>query len=220
MSINKVAVILSGCGYLDGAEIRESVLAILALDNVGVDYEIFAIDEEQHHVVNHLNGEEVEGESRNMLMESARIARGAIQELSTLDVDNFDALLIPGGFGVAKNLSSFAFKGSAGAVVEKVAEVISTFHAQQKPIGAICISPAIVALVLGDKNPVLTIGNDKATANELEKTGAKHQDCPSDSCLVDVENKIVTTPAYMDDNAKISDVYIGISKLVDELLRL
>lgn len=216
----KVAVILAGCGYLDGAEIRESVLSLLALDNAGVQYNIFALDIDQHHVVDHLTGDTVEGAKRNVLQESARIARGDIQALSMLETGDFDALLMPGGFGVAKNMSTFAFEGSSAKLVDEVANVVKEFYDNKKPIGAICISPVIVALALGSQHPVLTIGNDTDTATELEKLGVKHVNCKTDSCIVDEANKIVTTPAYMDGDANISDVYIGISKLVNQLIDL
>ncbi|CAH0993041.1 Glyoxalase ElbB [Sinobacterium norvegicum] len=218
--MNNIAVILSGCGYLDGAEIRESVLALLALDTAGVPYKIFAPNKQQHHVVDHLKGEEVTGESRNVLLESARIARGDIQDIAELDIKDFDALVMPGGFGVAKNMCSFAFDGSAASVDDSLLDIVKAFKAAAKPIGAICIAPAFIALAVGEHNPTLTIGDDQETAAELEKLGAKHQHCATTDCVIDEANKIVTTPAYMDDSAKLSDVYIGISKLIQGVIRL
>jgi len=215
-----IAVILSGCGFLDGAEIRESVLTLLALDMEGVEYKIFAPNKDQHHVVNHLRGEESTGESRNTLVESARIARGKIQDINELNASDFDALVMPGGFGVAKNLCDFAFKGSAGQVDPKVLEIVKSFSENSKPIGAICIAPAMVALSLGEKNPKLTIGNDEATASEIEKLGAKHINCDANECIVDKERKIVTTPAYMYDDAKLNDILSGIHKTVKEVISL
>ena len=214
-----VAVLLSGCGYLDGAEIRESVLTLLALDSEDVHYKIFAPDKDQHHVVNHLTNEPSKA-SRNILVESARIARGDVQDISHLEVGNFDALIIPGGFGVAKNLCTFAFEGSAAYVDEAIAAKVKAFHSAKKPIGAICIAPALVAITLGKQSPTLTIGSDKDTAAELEKLGATHQNCDTSDCIVDETNKLVTTPAYMDDNARIAKVYAGISKLVKQVLQL
>lgn len=218
----KVAVILAGSGYLDGAEIRESVLTLLALENKGtqtqLEYQIFAPNIDQHHVVNHLTGEEVANDSRNVLVESARIARGNITDLADLNPANFDSLVMPGGFGVAKNLSSFAFEGSAGKANELLTQVVQAFHQASKPIGAICIAPAILALTLGEHNPKITIGTDTATATELEKLGATHINCATNDCVVDSVNKLVTTPAYMDDNADLVTIFAGISKLVDELV--
>lgn len=215
-----VAVILSGCGFLDGAEIRESVLTLLALDSEGVQYKIFAPNKEQHHVVNHLKGEEVAGQSRNVLEEAARIARGEISDVEHLNPQDFDALVIPGGFGVAKNLCSFAFEGSAASVDEQVVDKIKGFKAANKPIGAVCIAPALVALAVGEHNPTLTIGEDEGTAGELVKLGAKHQNCATKECVVDEAHKIVTTPAYMDGGANLADVYAGISKLVKNVIKL
>lgn len=215
-----VAVILAGCGFLDGSEIRESVLTFLALDTAGIKYKIFAPDKDQHHVINHLKGEEVVGATRNVLEESARIARGEIEDLVNLNASNFDALIIPGGFGVAKNMCSFAFDGSAASIDEKVVTKLQDFKKANKPIGAICIAPALVALAFGDQKPTLTIGDDQGTAAELEKLGAKHQNCATFDCVVDLANKIVTTPAYMDGSANMADVYAGISKLVKNVIKL
>ena len=215
-----IAVILSGCGFLDGAEIRESVLTLLALDSEGAQYKIFAPNKEQHHVINHLEGKENASGSRNILEESARIARGEIEDLAKLNPDEFDALILPGGFGVAKNLSSFAFEGSAASVDQLTATKVTSFYNADKPIGAICIAPALLALVLGEQAPTLTIGSDKGTATELEKLGAKHQNCATDDCIIDDVNKIITTPAYMDDSASLADIFSGISKLVKNVIRL
>ncbi|HEY7864399.1 MAG TPA: isoprenoid biosynthesis glyoxalase ElbB [Psychromonas sp.] len=215
-----VAVILAGCGFLDGSEIRESVLTLLALDTKGAKYKIFAPNKDQHHVIDHLKGEEVVGASRNVLAESARIARGEIEDLAHLNASDFDALIIPGGFGVAKNMCSFAFDGSAASVDQQVAAKLQDFRSADKPIGAICIAPALVALLFGNQKPTLTIGSDEGTAAELEKLGAKHQNCATFDCVVDVAHKIVTTPAYMDGSAKIADVYSGISKLVQNVLKM
>ncbi|WP_448548439.1 isoprenoid biosynthesis glyoxalase ElbB [Thalassotalea fusca] len=218
--MKNIAVILSGCGYLDGAEIREAVLTLLALDTQGTQYKIFALNKAQHHVVNHVNGEEVPVATRNILEESARIARGEIADLTQLNVDNFDALVLPGGFGVAKNMCSFAFDGTNANVDELVLDAVTAFKKASKPIGAICISPALIALSVGKSSPTLTIGKDEGTAQALEQLGAKHKNCETNDCVVDEQHKIVTTPAYMDGNAKLSDVFAGISKLVSEIIRL
>jgi len=218
--MKNVAVILSGCGYLDGAEIRESVLTFLALDTEGVNYKVFAPNKNQHHVVDHLTGEEISGASRNILEESARIARGNVEDLAHLNATEFDALVMPGGFGVAKSMCSFAFDGSGASVDEQAVVKIKDFKAANKPIGAICIAPVLVALSIGDQSPTLTIGADDGIASELEKLGAKHQNCETSECVVDEANKIVTTPAYMDDDANLVDVYAGISKLISNIIRL
>lgn len=215
----KVAVILSGCGYLDGAEIRESVLTLLALDMAGAEVSMFAPDMTQHHTINHVKGEE-EGGPRNILAEAGRIARGKVSPIKDASASDFDAIILPGGFGVAKNLCDFAFNGSAGKPLKEVKSLLEEFHNQKKPIGAICISPALIALCLGDKGVQVTIGNDSETAAEIEKTGAKHVDTEVSKCFVDADNKIVSTAAYMFDSAKLKDINTGISSCVDEVLKL
>ena len=214
--MKKIAVILSGCGYLDGSEIRESVLTLLALENNEFDYEIFAPNIKQLHVVNHLNVSE-QSSDRNVLNESARIARGEVKDLELLEVKDFNGLIIPGGFGVAKNLSNFAFKGSASTVNQELSEILKAFHQQKKPIGAICISPVLLALTFGKLSPKITLGSDFNIAEEIEKTGARHIVCATTECVVDKENLFITTPAYMDNKATIKEINIGISKLVQEL---
>ncbi|WP_427978516.1 isoprenoid biosynthesis glyoxalase ElbB [Agarivorans sp.] len=209
-----VAVILSGCGHLDGAEIRESVLSLLALELEGLSYRIFAPDSNQFHVVNHLAAEPEEGAERNVLQEAARIARGDISPLAELKVDEFDGLVLPGGFGVAKNLSNFAFKGADGEADANLASVVNGFYQAKKPIAAVCIAPAIIALILGKHAPTLTIGSDPGTAEQVEKTGALHQNCATDDCVVDQQHLLVTSPAYMDDGASIKQVFAGISKAI------
>lgn len=218
--MKKVAVILAGCGFLDGAEIRESVLTLLALDTQGVDYHIYALNQDQHHVVNHLTQSEASGERRNILEEAARIARGDIQDVANLQAAQFDALIMPGGFGVAKNMCSFALEGTAARVDPLILGKVHDFHAAHKPIGAICIAPALVALSLGKQGPTLTIGDNNDVALALETLGARHQVCATSDCVIDATHKIVTTPAYMDDKARLADVYAGISKLVAAVLDL
>lgn len=216
--MKKVAIILAGCGYLDGAEIRESVLTYLALSkHKDVEIDTYAPNENQHHTVNHLIGEETKVQ-RNILEESARIARGKVKDLKDLNESDYVALLLPGGFGVAKNLSKFAFKGSAGEINKLYAQNLRSFYNSKKPIGAICISPAVIALELGNENIEVTIGNDKETAQELEKTGAKHVDKNANEFHWDAKNKIASTPAYMYDDANLNDIFIGIQGLVDKVI--
>ncbi|WP_127959477.1 isoprenoid biosynthesis glyoxalase ElbB [Serratia microhaemolytica] len=218
--MKKIAVILSGCGSLDGAEIRESVLALLALEQAGASYKIFALNQDQYHVMNHLTGQESIGEKRNILQEAARIARGAIEDIANLNCDQFDGVVIPGGYGVAKNLCSFAFAGSQAAVNEQVLAKIRQFKQQRKPIGAICIAPALVALAVGSDKPTLTIGTDSDVAKQIENTGAIHQPCVSAECVVDSEHKIVSSPAYMHGDATLLELYSGITKLVKKVVEL
>ena len=213
----KVAVILSGCGYLDGAEIRESVLALLYLDQAGADVSIFAPDINQHHAINHLSQSE-EPNQRNVLTESARIARGKIGDLANLNEADFDVLVIPGGFGVAKNMSDFATKGEEATVQPDFARAIRSFYDAAKPIAAICIAPAVLALVLKDKKIRLTIGEDEVTAAVINALGHEHVAVSHDT-VVDETHKIATCSAYMREDA-IGPIALGIEKTIQAVLKL
>lgn len=218
----RVAVLLSGCGYLDGAEVRESVLTLLALDQHGAAYQCIAPNALQHHVVNHVTGQPVPGAERNILEEASRISRqGLCQDLADARVQDYDALVMPGGFGVAKNHCSFAFKGAEADVRPDVAAFVRSFFDAKKPVGAICIAPALVALVLqGRVSTDLTLGNDTGCANAVQQLGQTHRDTPnSREIVIDEAHKLVTTPAYMFDDAQLSDVFIGIERCVAEVLK-
>ena len=214
----RVAVILSGCGVYDGAEIYESVLTILRLDQAGAKVSCFAPDMEQFHVINHRSGEPVVGESRNVLIEAARLVRGEINDLADANCDDFDAVIVPGGFGAAKNLSTFAVAGAEMAINQQFADFIRAMHGSGKPVGLICIAPAMSGVLFGE-GVECTIGNDADTAAAIEQTGARHIPCAADSIHVDVKNKLVTTPAYM-LAGRISEAAIGINKLVDSVLEM
>jgi len=215
----KVGVVLSGCGVYDGAEIHESVITLLALDRHGADAVICAPDVAQMHVVNHVTGAVAQGEERNVLVESARIARGAIKDVKKVSADELDALILPGGFGAAKNLCNFAVKGADCEVNPGVAALVRAVHAQGKPVAAVCIAPALLAKVLGDEGPELTIGNDAGTAGALETMGAAHVDCPVREFVVDRKRKIITSPAYMLAK-RISEAADGIEGTVTALLEM
>ena len=214
----RVGVVLSGCGHRDGAEVRESVLALLAIDRAGAEARCFAPDAPQASVVDHRTGAAVPAESRNVLVEAARIARGRIEDVKAARAKDLDALVLPGGYGAAKNLSNFAEKGHGADVHPEVARLIREMHAAGKPIGAICIAPAVVARVLGASHVKVTIGDDAGTAKEIEGCGAVHQDCPVDRVVVDEANRVVTTPAYMYGDARLSAVAAGIELCVHEVL--
>ncbi|WP_343576395.1 MULTISPECIES: isoprenoid biosynthesis glyoxalase ElbB [Pseudomonas] len=213
----KVAVILSGCGVYDGAEIHESVITLLRLSQRGAKVQCFAPNIAQHHVLNHLTGEEM-AESRNVLVESARIARGEVKDVREAKVEDFDALLIPGGFGAAKNLSDFAFKGDQCEVQPDVLALAKAFAAAKKPVGLICIAPAMAARIYG-AGVECTIGNDEGTAQALTKMGAKHVECTVEDIVEDKAHKLVTTPAYMLAQS-IAEAASGINKAVDRVLEL
>lgn len=211
----QVAVILAGCGVFDGSEIYETTLTLLRLDQLGLGYRCFAPDIEQHHVINHLNQEVVEGEQRNVLQESARLARGEISPLSELVADDFDAVIVPGGFGVAKNLSDFASASDNMQVIEALKEGLVGFREEGKPIGLMCIAPVIVPRLLGDGIAV-TVGNDPAVSGAISAMGGLHRSCGVEDIVVDLEHRVVTTPAYM-LATRISEAATGIFKLVDRI---
>ncbi|MDR0279758.1 MAG: isoprenoid biosynthesis glyoxalase ElbB [Paucimonas sp.] len=213
----KVAVILSGCGVYDGAEIHESVITLLRLDQRGAQVQCFAPNIAQMHVINHLTGEEMP-ESRNVLVESARIARGNVKDLGEADVDDFDALIVPGGFGAAKNLSSFAIDGPGCSVHPDVLALAEAFAEAGKPVGLICISPALAAKIYGP-GVVCTIGNDADTSAAIVKMGGTHEECDVHDIVEDTQRKLVSTPAYMLAQS-ISEAAGGIYKLVDRVLEL
>ncbi|KZN63045.1 isoprenoid biosynthesis protein [Pseudoalteromonas luteoviolacea CPMOR-1] len=215
--MKQVAIIFSGCGVFDGAEIHESVLTMLHLEQQNIAYRCFAPNIDQHHVINHITGEE-QAESRNVLTEAARIARGDITDLAQLNVDEFAALVIPGGFGVAKNLSDFAFKGAESQVLDSLKSVCQQFNAQNKPITYLCIAPALIGHIhqTGTK---ATIGNDADTAAAVNALGATHIDCAVTDIVVDEQQKVISTPAYM-LASNISEASAGIEKAIARLAQL
>jgi enhancing lycopene biosynthesis protein 2 len=214
----RVAVVLSGCGVYDGAEIHEATLALLKLSQSGAQVQCFAPDVPQMHVVNHLTGEVAEGETRNVLVESARLARGNIKPVHKARVEDFDALIVPGGFGAAKNLCDFAVKGAQLSVQEDFLAFAQGMHKAGKPIGLICIAPTMAAAICG-AGVQATIGNDADTATAVSATGAVHRECTVRETCVDRERKLVTTPAYMLAES-IADAFEGISRLVDDVLAM
>lgn len=219
----KVAVLLSGCGHLDGAEVREAVLTLLALDQQGAAFQCIAPNAPQFHVINHVTGEPVEGATRNILEESSRIARvGQCLDLAQARVVDYDALVMPGGYGVAKNHCSFAFKGADADIRPDVAAFVRGFFDAKKPVGAICIAPALVALALHQTQDgaAMTLGNDAGCAAALTQLGQHNQNTPDATRIViDEAHKLITTPAYMFDDARLSDVFVGIERCIAEVLK-
>ena len=213
----QVAVVLSGAGVFDGSEIFETVLTLLAIEEQGAQYQTFAPDIQQHHVINHITGEEMP-ETRNVLVEAARIVRGEIKNITEAQVSDFDALIVPGGFGAAKNLSDFAIKGTDMAVQPEFLALAQGFHQAGKPIGLMCIAPAMAADIIG-KGVELTIGNDKDTVAALEAMGAKHTECDVYEACIDEKNRLVTTPAYMLATS-VSEAAPGIELLVRSVIEL
>jgi enhancing lycopene biosynthesis protein 2 len=218
-AMKSVAVILSGCGVFDGSEIHEAVLTLLALDRANARVICAAPDLPQHHVTNHCTKQPAAGETRNVLVESARIARGAIKPLAELKPSDYQAIILPGGFGAANNLCDFAEKGAQARVQPDVARVLKEAHQAGKPLGFICISPAIAANLFGSAKVELTIGNDPGTAKQLEASGARHVPCTVHNLVVDRRLKIVSTPAYM-LATRLTEVEAGINKLVQAVLEM
>ncbi|MBF0194942.1 MAG: isoprenoid biosynthesis glyoxalase ElbB [Magnetococcales bacterium] len=212
----RIGVVLSGCGYLDGAEIYESTLTLFFLDQAGADVTIMAPDIDQHHVINHITQEEMP-EHRNVLVEAARIARGNISNLAEIDPDNLDALIMPGGFGAAKNLSTLAFDGANASVNPDLINMVRAMHKAKKPIGAICISPAVLSKILSKEGVTLTIGSDSDTASVIQTMGNKHEISSADNIVIDEKNRIVSTAAYM-CAASIGEAGLGIEKLVSHIM--
>ncbi|WP_321279414.1 isoprenoid biosynthesis glyoxalase ElbB [Marinifilum fragile] len=215
-SKKKFAVVLAGSGVYDGSEIHEATLALYAISKNGGEYEIFAPNIDQYHVINHITGEEM-AEKRNVLVEAARIARGNIKDLKEFDANNYDAILFPGGFGVAKNLCTFAFKGPDCDVNTDVETALKAMYEAGKPIGALCIAPALIAKILGKVE--VTIGHDAGTAEAITSLGATHINTSHGEIVFDKENKIVTTPCYMLD-ATIAQIGEGAENVVKTIMAL
>ena len=213
-----IGVLLSGSGVNDGSEIHESVITMLALDRAGAETLLMAPNIDQMHVINHYTGQEMD-EFRNVLVESARIARGKIKDMAEVSGGDLDALIIPGGFGVAKNLSDYAMSGTECSINPDVYRLISEMIILKKPIGAICIAPTMMAKILAEQNQsaTMTIGKDETTAKDIESMGSTHKECLVKEIVIDKENNIVTTPAYMDAK-NISEVAEGIEKLVKQII--
>ncbi|MCB0407794.1 MAG: isoprenoid biosynthesis glyoxalase ElbB [Bdellovibrionales bacterium] len=215
--MKNIAVVLSGCGFKDGAEITESVSTLIAISATGAQFKVFAPNK-NIEATNHLTGQP-DG-LRNILVEAARIARSQIQPLEDLKVDHFDALVFPGGFGAAMYLCDWAEKGAQCTVDTQVESLIRKFHESSKPIGAFCIAPVLLAKVLGTFEVTLTVGDDKETISEIEKTGAHHEVCKVNDFITDRANKVVTSPAYMYDNAQPHLVFQGVQAAINELVEM
>lgn len=214
----RIAVVLSGCGHKDGAEITEAVSTLIALSEAGAEYQVFAPD--QPFTVTDPVSSQPTTESRNILKEAARIARGKIKPLKELKADNFDAIAFPGGFGAALHLCTWAKQGANCEVNPEAKRVVNEFYMAEKPIAAICIAPALIAKVLGEEGVTVTIGNDKETAAEIQKTGARHENCEVTDFITDREHRVITTPAYMYDDAKPFEVFTGVRKAIRELVEM
>ena len=219
MGTKRIAVVLAGCGVMDGSEIHEAVATLLALDQAGARCQVFAPDKAQIDVVDHVKKKPM-AETRNALTEAARIARGHVLPLDQLRMAEWDAVILPGGFGAAKNLVDYAVKGAGCGIDANVDRVLKEAHALRKPIGAMCIAPVVVARALGaDHHPVVTIGTDRDTARDIEAMGAKHARASVGEIVVDEANRVVTTPAYMLATG-IGEVWTGVSKLVQRVVSM
>jgi len=213
--MKKFAVILCGCGSMDGSEIHEAVMTLLAIDKAGCSYTVFAPNENQFHVINHITKRPVD-QQRNMMEEAARIARGDVHELSTYQVNDFDALILPGGYGAAKNLMNYAFEGQNGTVRPDIEKIILDTYQAKKPIGALCIAPVLLAKVL--KNITITVGADESTIQDVEFFGATHQVTHQTEVCSDKEHLIFSTPCYMLP-ATIKDIALSAENLIKEIIK-
>ena len=213
--MKKVCVILAGSGHADGSEIQESVSTLIALSKYDVSYDCFSLDQDQYDVINHFTSEPVE-EKRNLMHEAARIARGRIRDISKLDINNYSALIFPGGFGAAKNLCPYAYEGKNGSVDERIKRLIIDFNSQGKYIGAICIAPVMIGMALSGiaQDLKLTPGFVENAAEDMKSFGAEPVMFGSDDICIDEKNKVISAPAYMNGNATLFQVYLGIEKLV------
>jgi enhancing lycopene biosynthesis protein 2 len=216
--MKKIAIILSGCGVYDGSEIHESVLTLLAIEQQGARYRCFAPNINQHHVINHLTGEVKTDETRNVLVESARIARGDVEDITELYQDEFDALIFPGGFGAAKNLCTFALDAENYQINDEVLSAAQQFIKADKPLGFMCIAPAMIPLIYGE-DAQGTIGKDRDIAASLISRGLAHIDCEVDGIIIDEQRKLVSTPAYMLAMSLV-EAASGINKLVKKVISL
>lgn len=220
--MTKAAVVLSGCGVFDGSEIHEAVSVLIHLSSRGAQVQCFAPDRPQMHVINHATGQPASGETRNVLTESARIARGDIKPLTELHAADFDCVIFPGGFGAAKNLCDFATKGAAMTVEPDVARIITEFHAAKKPVGMCCIAPVIGAKVLGTNaggpGATVTIGDDKDAAAAISSWGSSNAVQPVTNAQIDERNRLITAPAYMYGQAPVHEVFEGIGKMIEGVL--
>lgn len=222
----KVAVILSGCGVYDGSEIHESVACLISLSQLGAEVSMFAPDKDQHHVIDHLSGQEMTP-ARNCLQESARIARGKVSPVADLHVDEFDALVLPGGFGAAKNLTTWAFDGPECSIDSDVSGKVKSFFEAKKPILAMCIAPVVVAKALQGEPITMTLGHAGETSEYdipsfhqgLQSLGVKTQDCSIDDIVLDKQHNIITTPAYMMEGS-LAQIFTGVSKACKALFDL
>ena len=216
-----ILVLLAGCGAKDGAEIQEAVLTLLAIKKEGCDYTCASLNKNQKHVLNFIDDSELD-QKRNMMQESARISRGQIEDIAKLSMKDFDALVIPGGFGVAKNFCTFAFEGTKASVEPEIKRIIQEAYDMKKPIGAICIAPALVALSLAEKNPdiTMTLGTQDEANKNLTEIGVKFKSCPTSAHTVDVANKIVSSPAYMHGDSSIVELEEGISNCIKAVVEM
>jgi enhancing lycopene biosynthesis protein 2 len=213
----KVAVILAGCGVFDGSEIYEATLVQLCLDNAGAEYQCMAPNVDQMHVLNHITGEEMP-QTRNVLVEAARLCRGNIVDLAQANPDDYDAVIVPGGFGVAKNLSSFAVDGTDMTINDAFMTFVQGMNQQGKPVGLVCIAPALAPKLFGEGVTCTLGSNDDDAAKAVVAMGGEHVDCAVDDINIDEQRKLVTTPAYM-LAGRISEAAAGITKLVDAVLQ-
>lgn len=217
-SIKKCALILAGCGAKDGAEITESVSLMIAFDQAHFHVQAFAPNRSFHHVIDHAADQIVESENRNMLVESARIARGNVLPLQELAEDDYDVICFAGGFGVAKNFCNFASEGKNAVLENDVKDILFRFIRAHKIVSALCISPILLALAAKElqlKDAKITLGDGSSEAAEIVQTwGITHEPKKVHEASIDKVNRFVTAPAYMDAQASPKDIFASATSLV------
>ena len=212
----KVAIILSGCGGLDGSEIGETICSILALEGGGFSWKAFSMDKLQKKVISALSMKEM-NEKRNMMEESARITHGKIEDISKLEVNEFDVLWLPGGYGMVCSFSDIGEKGENGSVSSEISTVIKKFHEQKKIIVGICIAPSVIAKSLEKVQLTITLGEAENFYSLLKRLGHNPKKVTSSEFIYDKEHKIYSTPAYMDKNASCLKIFHTCQKIVGSI---
>ena len=218
--MKEIGVVLSGCGAQDGSEIHEAVITLLSLDRAGAHAKIMAPDMKQLHVINHLSGKTMNS-NRNSLIESSRIARGKIVPINTVKGEDIDAIIFPGGTGMAKNIFNYALVGKDFTIISDVERITIESLKLGKPIGAICIAPVMIAKILQNMgiNGIVTGGYNQQIIEDIEDMGINTKQVGAEDIVIDEVNKIISTPAYVEGKS-IGEVAIGITKLVDKVLEL
>ena len=213
--MKKTAIILSGCGQVDGSETHETILTILALEQHNLDWEGLAPSGLQTEVYDHYTNTKENISPSSMITEAARLVRGNITIINAVNASDYAAVIIPGGAGVIKNLSNYSTAGINFTIHPELLAFMATIVRLQIPAGFICIAPILIPKLYGNK-PKLTIGSNVELAAKIVQIGGEHCDCLANDIVIDHAQKIVSTPANMVAK-NIVEVYHGIYKLVTQI---